>query len=180
MDVDPHAVVEHVADAAHYSGGPDYALMWFFVSFFIFLAIAVKAGKGAIIKALDGRIEDIRKSIEDAENLRVEAQELLAQYQRKHKDAVKDAEAIVKNAEAQAADIRAKAEAELDEQLARREKQLQDRLKRMENAATEEIRQYAANLALNATAEIIANQLDKKTNEKLIDESIKEIGSSVN
>ena len=154
--------------------------VWFVISFLIFLGIAWKFGKDAVITLLDTRIEDIRKNIQDAENLRVEAQELLAQYQRKHKDSLKDAEAIVKNAEAQAADIRKKAEEELEESIARREKQLKDRLKRMEQAATEEIRKYAANLALNATAEIVAAQLDKKTNEKLVDASIKDIDKSLN
>jgi F-type H+-transporting ATPase subunit b len=153
---------------------------WFNASFAVFLVIAYKFGKGAVISLLDGRIEGIRKEIESAESLRVEAQELLAQYQRKHKDAVKDAQAIVATAEKQAEEIRKKAEEDLNETVERREKQLQERLKRMEQAATEEIRQYAASLALDATAEIIAKELDKKTNEKLVDASIKGIAANAN
>jgi F-type H+-transporting ATPase subunit b len=152
---------------------------WFNISFAIFVVIAYKFGKGAILGLLDGRIESIRKEIESAESLRVEAQELLAQYQRKHKDAVKDAQAIVANAEKQAAEIQKKAEDDLEETIARREKQLQERLSRMEQAAAEEIRQRAASLALEATAEIIAAELDKKTNEKLVDASIKGIAGNL-
>ncbi len=152
---------------------------WYNVSFAMFAVVAWKFGKNAVLELLDGRIEDIRKDIESAEGLRVEAQELLAQYQRKHRDAVKDAQAIVTTAEKQAAEIIKKADQDLQETALRREKQLQERLARMEHAAIEEIRQYAADLALNATAEIIAVQLDKKTNDKLVDNSIKGIGSNL-
>ena len=154
--------------------------IWFLFSFLVFVAIAWKFGKNAVIQQLDSRIEDIRKNIESAESLRVEAQELLAQYQRNHRDAVSDAKQIIDTAQKQADEIRKKAEAELDETIARREKQLQERLARMEQSAVEEMRQYAANLAITATSEIIGQQLDKKTNEKLVDASIKEIGKSIN
>ncbi len=152
---------------------------WFNVSFAIFAVVAWKFGKNAVISLLDGRIEDIRKEIESAGGLRVEAQELLAQYQRKHQDAVKDAQAIVETAEKQAAEILKKAEEELQDTAARREKQLQERLSRMENAAIEEIRQHAADLALSATAEIISAQLNKKTKASLVDDSIKGIGKNI-
>ena len=45
----------------------------------------------------------------------------------------------------------------------------------MEQNAVQEIRAYAAELAVKATTEIIAKQMDKKTNENLIDQSIKNI-----
>ena len=154
-------------------------LVWFSLSFIAFLVLTWKFGKTVIIELLDGRIEDIRKNIETAENLRVEAQELLAQYQRKHKDAVKDAESIIEIAKKQAAEIQKQAEEDLAESITRREKQLQERLQRMEQTAVEEVRQYAANLSIRATAELIAQHLDKKTNEMLVDDSIKEIGRRI-
>ena len=152
---------------------------WLLISFVIFAVILWRAAKGAVIRMLDGRIETIREELQTAENLRVEAQELLAQYQRKHRDAVKDAENIVNKAERHAEEIRRKAEADLKETMERREKQLKERLVRMEQSAIAEIQKYAADLAIEATAEIIANKLDKKSNEKLVDQSIKDIGKNL-
>lgn len=151
--------------------------VWFLISFLAFVAIAWKFGKNAVLAMLDGRIEDIRKEIETAESLRIESQEMLAQYQRKHKDAVQHADEIISNAQKQANEIKKKAEADLVETMARREKQLQERLKRMEQSAIEDIRQYAANLSVTATAELIAQSLDKKANENLVDVSIKDISA---
>ena len=152
---------------------------WYIISFTAFAAIVYKYGKPAILAYLDKRIAEIREEIETAENLRVEAQEMLAQYQRKHKDAVKDAEQILAQAKAQAKDIQKKAEADLDETIARREKQLNDRLERMKQNAKDEILDYASSLAIAATREIITEKLDKKANEKLVDSAIKSVGKNI-
>lgn len=152
---------------------------WYLVSFTGFAAILWKYGKPALISYIDNRIEEIREEIATAENLRVEAQGMLAQYQRKHKDAVKDADQILETAKKQAAEIQKQAEIDLDETIARREKQLAERLERMEENAKEEIRQYAATLAITATSEIIASKLDKKANEKLVDAAIKGVSDNI-
>lgn len=152
---------------------------WLAVSFVIFMFILVKMGKGAFLKLLDSRIEGIREEIETAENLRVEAQDLLAQYQRKHRDAVKESEQIIADAESRADEILKAADAELGEITKRREKQLKDRLERLEQSAINEIQAYAADLAIKATTEIIAEQLDKKANAKLVDDSIKSLPGNI-
>ena len=146
--------------------------VWLVFSFLIFGTIAFKFGKGVLLSMLDKRIEAIREEIKTAENLRVEAQEMLAQYQRKHKDAVKDSEAILATAKKQAEEIKKQAEKDLDETIARREKQLAERLERMKQNAKNEILEHASNLAIAATSEIIADNLDKKSNEKLVDQAI--------
>ena len=153
--------------------------IWLLCSFLIFAALIFKFGKGALLAMLDERIEAIREELKTAENLRVEAQEMLAQYQRKHKDAVKDSEEILANAKKQANEIKKKAEKDLNETIARREKQLQERLERMKQNAKDEILEHASNLAIAATSEIIADNLDKKANEKLVDGAIKGVAKNI-
>ncbi len=153
--------------------------IWLLCSFVIFVTLVFKFGKDAFLAMLDARIEGIREEIKTAENLRVEAQEMLAQYQRKHKDAVKDSEDILAKAKKQADEIKKKAEKDLDETIARREKQLQERLDRMKQNAKDEILEHASNLAIAATSEIIADKLDKKANEKLVDDAIKGVAKNI-
>ena len=152
---------------------------WYLVSFLVFATIVYKFGMPVLLGVLDKRIEEIRDELKNAEDLRVEAQEILAQYQRKHKDAVKDADAILENAKTQAKEMQKAAEKELDEVIARREKQLEERIDRMKQNAREEILEYASSLAIAATTEIIADQLDKKSNEKLVDAAIKDISKNI-
>ncbi len=152
---------------------------WVLISFVIFAFIFMKHGKGALLGKLDARIAEIRKEIETAESLRIEAQELLAQYQRKQRDAAKEAEAIVAHARDSATQIRREAQAELKETMDRREAQLQDRLKRMEEKAINDIRAYAAELAVRATREIIVTEMDESTNAGMVDASIKAVASKL-
>ncbi len=91
--------------------------LWLVFSFAIFLFILVKAGKGALVTAVDGRIDKIKRELEEAENLHTEAQELLAQYQRKHANAVAEADEILKNAEVYATKIRKQAKKKSKKQL---------------------------------------------------------------
>ncbi len=152
---------------------------WLLISFLIFMGILWRFGKSAVLAMLDKHIEDIRKELETAETLRIESQELLAQYQRKHRDAMKDAEKIIESAQKNAKDSHKQAETDLEETIARREAQLKGRIERMEQSAIQEIQSYAADLAMNAATEIIVGKLDKKTGEKLIDQSIKDVKKQV-
>ncbi len=149
---------------------------WYAVSFVMFAFVVLKFGKPVVLKYLDDQIQAVREELKTAESLRIEAQDLLAQYQRKHRDAVEEAQIIIKNAQNHVEEITRKAEADLDETMARREKQLQERLARLKETAIAEIQNYTANLAIEATAEIIAEKLDKKTNETLVEGSIQDIG----
>lgn len=153
--------------------------VWFVFSFLIFAGIILKYGMPAFNRLLDARIAQIQHDLESAENLRVEAQEMLAQYQRKHRDAVKESEAILKKAQESAEQYKAKAEAELEETMKRREQQLEDRLARMEQNAINEIQAFAADLAMNAAKQIIVEKLDKKTNAKLVGDSIENIQNNI-
>ena len=153
--------------------------IWVLFSFFLFCFVIWKFAKDKVLAALDKRIEDIRKEIDTAESLRVEAKELLAQYQRKQRDAAKEADEIIAMAKEHAAEIKKSAEKDLKDIAKRREQHLQERLERMEQNAKQEIRAYAAELAVKATSEIIARQMDKKTNENLLDQSIKNIAGQL-
>ncbi len=120
--------------------------VWMIFSFAIFLFILIKAGRSAMVNVVDKRINDIKSELQSAENLHVEAQELLAQYQRKHTNAVKEADEIIANAEVYAAKIRKQAKKELRENLDRRESHLADRLERMKMAAIADIQKYLLRL----------------------------------
>lgn len=153
--------------------------LWLAFSFVIFAFILVKKGGGAFLGMLDHKIATIRKDLETAESLRVEAQEMLAQYQRKHRDAVGESEDILRATERRVLEMKQEAERELHVLTLRREKQLADTLARLEEAAIAEIKSYAADLAIKATKTIIEDQLDKAGNDQLVDGSIKALSKAI-
>ncbi len=156
------------------------AKLWIAISFVIFVGIAYMLGRKSIVGALDNKIEEIKSEIENAERLRVEAQELLAQYQRKQRDAEKEAAEILEHAKKQAEQFKKNAEKDLAEAMDRREDQLAERLKRIEENAIADIQSHAADLAVAASQEMIIKTLDEKLNASLNEGTIKNIAKQLN
>ena len=152
---------------------------WYVVAFVMFVAIMWKYAGPLIVQLLDVRITQIIRNLEEAENLRIEAQEMLAQYQRKHRDALQESQKIIETARENAQQYKKNAQVELEETMKIREEQLTERFKRMEQNAIGEIQSYAAKLAIQAAKEIIEDKLDKKTNARLVDESIQSVGQNI-
>lgn len=153
--------------------------VWFTFSFIIFVVVFYKFAIPVVIKTLDARIEEIKKDLEESENLRIEAQEMLAQYQRKQRDALKESEKIIEKAKENAKNYKKNIEADLDAAMKRREQKLENRIERMKQDAIDEIQLYAAKLSMDAAQKIIIEELDSKTSKNLINKSIGNIGQNI-
>ncbi|MFN7635030.1 MAG: F0F1 ATP synthase subunit B, partial [Acetobacteraceae bacterium] len=90
---------------------------WVAIAFVIFVVLAFRPASKALTAALDGRADRIRKELEEATRLREEAERTLADYQRRQRDALQEAEAIIAQARAEAERMRARATAELEQQM---------------------------------------------------------------
>lgn len=154
--------------------------IWVLISFVIFVALAVVFGRGMILKMLDDKILAIRTEIANAAALRDEAQKLLLEYETKQKAAHSEAEKMLEAAKKQAAELHEKADRDLTETMSRRESMMKDRIQRMEEAAMDDIRRYAADLAISATTEIITQKLDQASANKLADQSIRKVSENLN
>jgi F-type H+-transporting ATPase subunit b len=152
---------------------------WVALSFAIFAVVIWFKGRKAILGTLDSRIAVIRAEIEAAQSLRLEAQRLFEEYELRHEEAVRDAGHVIKVAEKHAIEIRKQAELDLAETVRLREKQLQERIERMKQSAMEEIQRYAADLAIQATAGIINERLDKAAKDRLVEKAISNIGKNL-
>lgn len=148
---------------------------WVLISFLIFLYVFFKYAYSFVIEKIDARIADIKTELQTVETLRVEAQELLAQYQRKHKDALKEADEIIALAKSQAENIKAQAMQDMESAKARREKQLQDRLARIEREALQDIQNHTVTLAIQASKDLIIKNSDKKASKAMLDKSLENI-----
>ncbi|MBL4590219.1 MAG: hypothetical protein JKY11_09110 [Alphaproteobacteria bacterium] len=152
---------------------------WVLVSFVLFIALAYKKGKQSILSGLDSKIEKIKSDLDAAEKLRIEAQEILAKYQRQHREADKEAKTLVKSAEKQAALIKEKILLEFEETQKNREIWLKQRVKRMEEDALSEIKAEVSDLSSRATQEILITEVDQKAHDLMVDETIKSLAKSV-
>jgi F-type H+-transporting ATPase subunit b len=152
---------------------------WIAVAFIAFVALVVKTGGVQILAGLDARANRIRQELEQASNLREEAQAALAQYQRKQRDALKEAESIIAAAREEAKRISRQAAEELTATLARREAQALEKIAQAEAQAVKQVRDLAVDLALEATERLLIQNLDPQRADRLVDTAINELAGKL-
>ena len=139
------------------------ATFWATVALFIFLALVVYLGVPRMIgKALDQRAQRIGNEIEEARKLREEAQQLLADYERKRKEAEQEAAEIVAAAEREAAMLVEEARARTEDFVARRTSLAEEKIARAEREAVAEVRANAVDLAVEAARRLLSDRMDGK------------------
>ena len=148
---------------------------WVLVAFVIVLAGLFRKAGPLITKALDDRAAKIKAELEEAHKLRDEAQRMLAEYQRKQRDALKEAEEIVARARSEAERAAEQAARDLDAALERRKRLALEKIALAESKATAEVRNTAVDVAIAAVREILAKALDAQRKGKLIDDAIAEL-----
>jgi F-type H+-transporting ATPase subunit b len=157
------------------------AEFWVAVAFVAFLLILAYYKVPALIaKALDDRADAIRKELDEARRLREEAQSLLADYQKKHRNAGQEAEAIVEQARREAEAFSAETRKALAETVERRRRQAEDKIARAEAQAVEDVRAAAVDMAIAAAEKILREKAAGPGGAALIDESIRTIKSRLN
>jgi F-type H+-transporting ATPase subunit b len=152
---------------------------WVLFSTIIFAIIAYVKGKQPLLSMLDARTARIKTDLAEAERLKQEAQTLLADYQKKHRDAVQIAQKIIDNAQAAAVQMQKDAEVKLSDNLKRRETMLLERIARAEAAAVQELRHQAADIAATAAEKLLAEAMSKRGT-KLVNEAIEELPQRLN
>ena len=105
----------------------------------------------------------IENEIEEAKRLREEARQLLASYQRRHRDAVKEAEEIVEQAKADAERMAAQAAADLEAEIRRRTELAHAKIARAEAQVIEDVRDMAVDAAVRAAGRLVRERLGRGT-----------------
>ncbi len=145
---------------------------WVLIAAALAVAAAWKPAKRSLIGGLDARAQRIRSELDEARNLREEAQRMLAEYQRRQRDARDESERIVEHARAEAQRIAGEAASALELALERRRRLAEERIAQAQTAAVAEIRALAVDIAIAAAREVIAEELDEQGGAALIDSTI--------
>ncbi len=153
---------------------------WILVAFVAVIVLTWKPASKALGTLLDDRAEKIRTDLDRAAKLREEAQALLADYQKKQREALQEASAIVAAAKAEAERLSAQAAADLEASLKRREQLALQRISQAEEQALADVRAAAVDLAVAATGRLLAEKIDAGRQDALIDSAIKELQGKLN
>jgi F-type H+-transporting ATPase subunit b len=148
---------------------------WVAVGFLVLMALIAKPAWKAVSTGLDARAEKIKASLDEAASLREEVQSLLADYQRRQRDATREVDEMLANAQAEAERTAQEAAEALVVSLKRREQLALDKIAQAEADAMLAVRNTAIDVAVSATQRILTEQLDDAAATQLIDHAIAEI-----
>ncbi len=168
-------IFSEAVGAAGHGGGSFLSSQswWVALAMLIFFGILLwKKAPGSIGAMLDKRIADISKQLNEAEQLRLDAESLKAEYEAKLADATREAEDMRTRAEAEADALVAKAKDEATALIARRKQMAEDRIAAAEANALAEVRTAAAKAATEAAATLIAAKHDAAADKALVDQAI--------
>ncbi|XWN33307.1 MAG: F0F1 ATP synthase subunit B [Devosia sp.] len=154
---------------------------WALVGLILFLILVFAIGApGKVIKAIDRRTERIKAELDEAKKAREEAQALLAEYQRRRRDAEAEAETIVEEAKREAQRMTEEANAKLRDMVDRRTESAESKIAQAEAQALKEVRSRAADLAVAAAADILKAKLQGENGVSMVDTSIDAVRARLN
>jgi F-type H+-transporting ATPase subunit b len=154
---------------------------WVAVAFVIFIGIMLYVGAHKkIIEALDHRSARIKAELDEARRLRDEAASLLADYQRKQREAEHEAEAIVADARAEAERVAAEARTKMEEVVARCTKLAEAKIGQAEAQALADVQAAAADAAVSAAEAILRDAARGKVADDLIAQGIADVKTKLN
>ena len=160
---------------------PSNPVFWVGIAFLCFVGMLIYFNvHGHIAKALDGRADAIRNELDEARRLRDEAQALLADYQRKSREAENEAQAILDQARRESEALAAETRKALTESVERRTRLAEEKIARAEAQAVNEVRSSAVDSAIAAAEKILKGRATGATANTLIDSSIGDIDKQLN
>ena len=170
-------VVESVEHQISGHGGAFYENPEFWVAMaFVLVVLALSRPIARLLgELLNRRIEAIADRITEAQKLNEDAQKLLSEYEKKYLNAEKEARNILRRSEKEIELLKEERLKKLEADMEMRQKEAEQRIEATQEAAVKEIMALTSEAAIRALKEVLARDLTKKEQDRLIEASIAEI-----
>ena len=149
------------------------ATFWVAVSFFIFFGclIYLKVPQ-KINNSLTDQINKVRKELDEAEKLKVEAKNLLSNYENKIDKSKKEAREIINLAKKDSEENILKETKKFHQIIENKKKNIEQKIVQMKENALQDIRNISIKISVEAVEHIIKNSIDKSKLENLYAKSL--------
>lgn len=148
------------------------AEFWVAMSFvLVVVGLARPIGK-VLHSLLQKRGENIAERISSAATLKEDAQKLLAQYEKKYREAEQEAQEILSRSEKEINFFKKESMSKLEAEMANKERDAKARIAAAQDKAVKEISAMTSEVTIKAVKDVLRRQLTEKEIDRLIDESI--------
>ena len=152
-------------------------LIWGGISFLVLLLLMWKFALPGLKKAMEDRTERIRKDVEEAEQIRSEADRIREDYSRQLADAKSEAARIIEEARQAADSVRRDLTQRAEQEAAELRQRNADQLESERARIMSELQGQVATLAIELAEKVVESNLDRAANERLIESYIQQVGN---
>ncbi len=154
---------------------------WVAIAFVLFLGLLVYLGAHRrVIGGIDARQARIKAELDEAVRLRQEAQAVLAEFERKGREAEGEAASIIAGAKAEAERLAAEAKTRMEDFVVRRTRMAEAKIAQAEAQALADVRAAAADTAVAAAEKILSAAAKGKVAADLLAQGIEDVKKKFN
>ncbi len=151
------------------------ATFWVTVSFFIFLGILIYFKIPQKVKeALEQNIEKIKSQISEAEKLKEDAKNILAEHEKKISNSKNEVKDMINKANEQVEKNIIKTNEEFHNYMENKKKNAEEKIRQLKNQAEKDIKNASVKIAIESVEKLIKNSLDKSKLDKIYNSSLEE------
>ncbi len=125
----------------------------------------------------DKRKKEVEKNLDEAERLRIEAQDLKEKNEKELSEAKDKKDEIIKNAEDNAKNISKKAKEDADKEKKRIITSAEREAEEIKEKAMQDVQKKVVQMALSISSMILKEKIDRKTNEELVSRALKTLNN---
>ena len=150
---------------------------WVAVSFILFIAVIFNPVRKILASSLDAQINDIKNKIDEVENLKNEAQKALDEIKEREAKVGKEIQSLKSESEKRIADLKDISSSKLSDQIDKRKILAENKIEQLVRDTNNSIKNYISSVAIEATKNILLQNLSKDKKSALIQESITQFNS---
>ena len=151
------------------------ATFWVMISFFVFIGLLTYFKIPQKIKTtLEENISNIKNQIDEAEKLKEDAKNILAEHEKKISNSKAEVKLMINKANEEAEKNVIKTNQDFHNLMESRKKNAEERIKQLKNQALKDIKNASVKIAIESVEKLIKNSLDKSKLDKIYSSSIEE------
>ena len=150
---------------------------WVAVSFILFIAAIFNPVRKILTSSLDAQIKDIKNKIDEVENLKNEAQKALDELRERESKVEKEIQNLKLESEKRIAELKDISATKLTDQIEKRKILAENKIEQLVRDTNNSIKNYISSAAIEATRNVLLQNLSKDKKSALIEESISEFNS---
>ena len=151
------------------------ATLWVGISFILFVLLVLRPLTSIFSKNIDLRISTLKKEIDEAKRLKIEAENMLNEHKEKEKKNTQYIEELKSQTKKETKDIEEKIKKEIELAITRKEANYELIVRQMESNLKEKLQNEIMTKTLKFTQSRIEKNISQKHNDDFIDESLKKL-----